>query len=246
MNVLYLGCFSCLFFCTTGFPQDRGIIQCESGMDKIPAWTGTEAFRNIVVDLSCGQKVSLLSLERGFWRVDIGGTTVLPEEGTKDLSVPLLLAAAGSVGREPAPPAPTQLPTSFTCTSNAMAWRDFDSSSFAQRWEGPMRSKSTFGVIPDNATGERPLSDKVFSGLSTEQPLVRSIRRAEKDVPEQSAEFKAAVLGRTKSAVFLVWTNRYNKAWLAVVDLEAKKAMVTHVNQGGASIGSDVETLDCR
>lgn len=79
MNRLCLVCFSCLIFCASGLSQDGGIIQCGTGMDKVPSWTGIEAFRNVVDYLSCGQEVNLVSLERGFWRVDLGGKVAYVE-----------------------------------------------------------------------------------------------------------------------------------------------------------------------
>ncbi|MDM7997722.1 MAG: hypothetical protein QUT30_18775 [Acidobacteriota bacterium] len=63
---LYLAC------CVSGFAQDRGVIQCESGSnDSIPAWTAPgRAY--VVEQLSCGQMVSIVGLERGFVKIQIG------------------------------------------------------------------------------------------------------------------------------------------------------------------------------
>lgn len=63
---LYLAC------CASGFAQDRGLIQCESGSnDSIPAWTAPgRAY--VVEQLSCGQMVSIVGLERGFVKIQIG------------------------------------------------------------------------------------------------------------------------------------------------------------------------------
>ncbi|HSF29842.1 MAG TPA: hypothetical protein VLK82_05125 [Candidatus Tectomicrobia bacterium] len=91
------------------------------------------------------------------------------------------------------------------------------------------------------------LRDKVFSGLHTEKPIVRSITPAQEGVEEQAVEFIGRVVGRTEDAVFLAWTNDYhNKVWLAVVDLVHRKATVSQVFHGMTSVGGDLETLDCR
>ncbi len=72
MNRLCLASLFCLLFCSSGFPQGFGTIQCDSGMDRVPAWTGVELMRSVVDSLPCGQKVTLLSLEDGFWKVNTG------------------------------------------------------------------------------------------------------------------------------------------------------------------------------
>ncbi len=54
------------------FSQDRGIIQCESGSTvPVPAWTAPGS-TYVVEQLSCGQMVSITSLERGYFRIQIG------------------------------------------------------------------------------------------------------------------------------------------------------------------------------
>lgn len=63
---LYLAC------CVSGFAQDRGVVQCESGSnDSIPAWTAPGS-AYVVEQLSCGQMVSIVGLERGFVKIQIG------------------------------------------------------------------------------------------------------------------------------------------------------------------------------
>jgi hypothetical protein len=90
------------------------------------------------------------------------------------------------------------------------------------------------------------LRDKVFSGLNTEKPIVRSITRYDDGV-EDAAEFMVKVVSRTVDQVFLIWTNDvHNKVWLATVDLTHRKATVTQVFQGVTSVGGELETLDCR
>jgi hypothetical protein len=141
-----------------------------------------------------------------------------------------------------------ELPTVLACTSNAKASRDYGFSE--KRWSGqsgqaPSRVFSISGPSSKTMWGQFELRDKVFSGLNTKQPTVRSITRYDEG-PEQAAEFVGYVVSRTDDGVFLVWTNEINKVWLAAVDLTHRKATVTQVFQGFTSIGGEMETLDCR
>ncbi|MBI4178425.1 hypothetical protein HY522_03245 [bacterium] len=89
------------------------------------------------------------------------------------------------------------------------------------------------------------LRDKVFSGLNTSTPLVRSITRFP-DGTDRGEEFASRVVMRTSDGVFLLWTNDINKTWLAAVDLARRKATVAQVFQGVTSVGGELETLDCQ
>lgn len=76
--------------------------------------------------------------------------------------------------------------------------------------------------------------------------MVRSITRYADGV-DQGEEFVSRVVSRTKDAIFLLWTNDFNnKVWLAVIELQRRKATVAQVFQGVTSVGGDFETLDCR
>jgi hypothetical protein len=145
-----------------------------------------------------------------------------------------------------------ELPTVLTCTSNAKASRDYGFSE--KRWSGqvghlvePSRLFATSGTSSKTSWGQFELRDKVFSGLDTQAPTVRSITRYETG-PEEAAEFVSRVVSRTPDAVFLVWTNapNLNKVWVAAVDLAHRKVTVTHAFQGATSFGGELETLDCR
>jgi len=145
-----------------------------------------------------------------------------------------------------------ELPTVLTCTSNAKASRDYGFSE--KRWSGqvghlvgPSRLFATSGTSSKTSWGQFELRDKVFSGLNTQTPTVRSITRYEKG-SEEAAEFVSRVVSRTSDAVFLLWTNapNLNKVWLAAVDLAHRKVTVTHAFQGATSLGGELETLDCR
>lgn len=144
-----------------------------------------------------------------------------------------------------------ELPTSLMCTSNAKASRDYGF--VEKRWSGdtghllePSRLFAIETTTSRTSWGQSALRDKVFSGLNSRQPIVRSITRYEKGA-EEAAEFAAKVLARSFDTVFLTWTNDFdNKVWLATVDLAHRKAAVTQVFRGLTSVGGEIETLDCR
>ncbi len=140
-----------------------------------------------------------------------------------------------------------EVPTSLVCSSNAKAWRDYRFSE--KRWEGSttLGIRTPFGTT--TSAKKNPafaLRDKIFSGLDTEKPIVRSITPAEGDVPEQAAEFEPKILLRTPTELFITWSNDINKVWLAVVDLRNRKAVVTQTFRGLTSVGGEMESLDCR
>jgi len=156
----------------------------------------------------------------------------------------LVVTATTGEGQEP--------PTVLTCMSNAKASRDYGFSE--KRWSGPVghlvepsRMFATSGGSSKTSWGQFELRDKVFSGLNTQEPTVRSITRFEKG-PEEAAEFVGRVVSRTPDTVFVEWTNapNLNKVWLAAVNLAYRKVTVTQVFQGATSVGGELETLDCR
>ena len=153
----------------------------------------------------------------------------------------LLFSSIGVEGEE--------LPSSLTCRSNAKASRDY---AFAEkRWEG-QKGQSTLGSPRPFNVDTRDskvadifysLRDKVFSGLTTSTPVVRSITRLS-DGADKGEEFTSRVVTRTSDAVFLLWTHDINKTWVAAVDLARRKATVAQVFQGATSVGGELETLD--
>ncbi len=61
-----------LVLCASLFGQDRGVIQCDTGSTApVPAWTAPGS-AYVVEQLSCGQMVSIVGLERGYVRIQIG------------------------------------------------------------------------------------------------------------------------------------------------------------------------------
>lgn len=151
------------------------------------------------------------------------------------------------------------LPTSLTCSSNAIANRDYAFS--GESWSGviPADRAKPFGIFssddrskmntltPASWIGKHALRDKLFSGLDTDAPTVRSIT-SHTDGEEHAAEFSASLISRFGNTVFLVWGNVSppNKIWSAAIDLEHRKATLTQVFRGATSLGAEIETLDCR
>ena len=65
--------FFSLFFCTSAFSQESGVIRCDDGMKQVPAWS--EPGKPWVVEhLSCGQTVSV---------VDIGSFLAVPQYSSR-------------------------------------------------------------------------------------------------------------------------------------------------------------------
>ncbi len=71
-----------LFFCSilsvSAFSQESGVIVCEAGMDKVPAWTSYEVTRGLIEYLQCGQSVRLVDLQASYWRVQLGKLPIQP------------------------------------------------------------------------------------------------------------------------------------------------------------------------
>lgn len=60
-----------LVFCASAFPQDSAVIQCDADMKQVPAWTAPGS-AYLVEQLSCGQTVSIIELERGYFKIQFG------------------------------------------------------------------------------------------------------------------------------------------------------------------------------
>jgi len=148
-----------------------------------------------------------------------------------------LAVAGGAIAGEKA--------TTLVCHSNLMASRDF---TFQEtRWVG-REPEGGFNVQTrkDLTAGTFfSLRDKVFSGLNTRKPGVRSVTRLSNGT-SNGEDFEATVLSRTRDAVFLMWKNDYgNKVWVAVIDLSHRKASISELFQGATSVGGQLETMDC-
>lgn len=66
--------FFSLILCATASAQDRGIIRCDADMNQVPAWTAPGK-PHIVEQLACDQMVSIVGLERGYVKIQIGDKT---------------------------------------------------------------------------------------------------------------------------------------------------------------------------
>lgn len=143
-------------------------------------------------------------------------------------------------------------PTILTCTVNAHADRNFG---FREKaWMGPI---PPFGKAPDSS---RPFNiatkagqnnvvfrDKIFSGLNTPKPMIRSVTPPIGGIEQEAFEAEGTVLSRTSDAVFIFWRNPFgNKVWVAAIDLSNRKATLSLLSQGVTSLDVGVETLDCR
>ena len=144
-------------------------------------------------------------------------------------------------------------PSLLTCISGAKASRDYEFRT--QKWSGQkghtLHPTELFEISTrseeQNDRIVQPLRDKVFSGLNSKKPIVRSISRYIDGV-EQGEEFQATMVSRAFDTVFLTWTNDppHNKMWLAAVNTKHRRAIVTQVYEGITSVGGEMETLDCR
>lgn len=74
MQRLTVAIFFCLILSVSAFPQDRGIIRCGAAMDQVPAWTAPGR-PHVVEQLSCDQMVSIIGLEQGYVKIQIGDKT---------------------------------------------------------------------------------------------------------------------------------------------------------------------------
>lgn len=185
-------------------------------------------------------------------------TTELRSSGRSRNASPQIACVVAALLGGFVPARAADLPSSLMCFSNAKAARDYAFGDEA--WSGviPADAAKPFGILasdhrsqmnnqPEATFGKNFLRDKVFSGLDTDEPTVRSITRFT-DGEEQAEEFSATAVSRFDGTVFLVWGNTSppNKIWSAAVDLVHRKVTLTQVFRGATSLGAEIETLDCR
>ncbi len=93
-----------------------------------------------------------------------------------------------------------------------------------------------------------PLSKKIFSGLSSRTPTIKSITPPYQYFPEGEVnEFAGSLIYRSGSMLIIKWENPAgNKIWIATINLENKKAIVAQSYNGLTSFGINVEILDCK
>jgi TonB family protein len=105
--------FLCSMLCASAFCQDRGIVQCDADMNRVPAWTAPGSAQ-VVEQLSCGQAISIAKLERGYFKIQIDNRlgyvnakyVRLPESEEKRIP------QSEQVGKSPQPPQSLRLPES--------------------------------------------------------------------------------------------------------------------------------------
>lgn len=133
------------------------------------------------------------------------------------------------------------------CKCNAKANRDFlfKSMEWVDKNDMPTTSFRTGTRTEPNGLS---IYDKVFAGLSTDNPTIISSALKETTFLKMGdiAEFSGSVLERNLQTVIITWKNPFgNKVWVASIDFENKKAIVTQFYNGLTSFGVNVETLDC-
>lgn len=138
-------------------------------------------------------------------------------------------------------------PTVLTCTANAKASRDYG---FQEKeWMGTVGGGAShiFGVGTKRTPNAEILRDRVFSGLNTARPAIRSITQSGTGQGDSASEFVGTVLSRAFDSVWITWKNPAgNKVWLSVINLKHKRAVITELFEGATSVGGQLETLDCR
>lgn len=144
------------------------------------------------------------------------------------------------------------LPTILTCTVNAHADRNFG---FREKaWMGPIPpfdkapdSSRPFKIATKAGQNDVVFRDKIFSGLNTPKPMIRSVTPSIEGIEQEAFEAEGTVLSRTSDAVFIFWRNPFgNKVWVAAIDLTNRKATLSLLSQGVTSLNVEAETLDCR
>ena len=133
------------------------------------------------------------------------------------------------------------------CKCNAKANRDFLFTN--KEWVDQNNKPSTsFGTGTRAEPNGLVIYDKIFAGLTTNNPIVKSfaLKETTRFKVDDIAEFSCSVLERGAQTVVITWKNPHgNKIWIAAIDLKNKKAIVTQLYEGLFSMGVDVETLDC-
>jgi hypothetical protein len=106
----------CLIFCVAAFPQESGTIVCDPDSTvPVPAWTSPGG-TGVVEQLLCGQMVSIIELDRGYFKIRIGDrigyvyakyVRLIP---TQERRIP---EPEAQVERPPQPPQVTSTPKSY-------------------------------------------------------------------------------------------------------------------------------------
>lgn len=138
--------------------------------------------------------------------------------------------------------------TMLTCTSKYKTASDYSD----EKWQNENSTE----------TGEKLiLRDKVFTGLDTQKPKIRSITQEpdkangyknelrQEIYTAAAEEFDAQVVSRDENTVFLIWKNdpNTNKVWTAAIDTANRTAVVAQIYDSLlAGVGVEYETLECK
>ncbi|MCI0692072.1 hypothetical protein L0337_08720 [candidate division KSB1 bacterium] len=92
------------------------------------------------------------------------------------------------------------------------------------------------------------LRDKIFAKLDSKTPIIKSITPPHGYFPEgEITEFEGSLIHRSGSILMIKWENpSANKVWIATINLEQKKAIITESYEGLTSFGINIEILDCK
>jgi hypothetical protein len=136
-----------LILCPSVFSQDSGIIVCDSSGTRVPAWTAPGS-ANVMEQLSCGQTVSILGLERSFWKIQIGDRVAYVDAKYVRLSGDQQQAQQTLRGNQSAPPSKVRV---FVTDSQSWEMRGA-STGFGNATDGVMIVERTKGgARPQNA-----------------------------------------------------------------------------------------------
>jgi hypothetical protein len=70
MRYLFGLVLTCVLFAFPAFAE-TGTILCGADVQRIPVWT-TPGSPYLVDSLACGQTVTVIAMERGYWRIQFG------------------------------------------------------------------------------------------------------------------------------------------------------------------------------
>ena len=91
------------------------------------------------------------------------------------------------------------------------------------------------------------LRDKIFINLSSDTPIVKSIVPPDKyNSTEIVYTFNGEIIHRTENLILIKWENTTkNQVWIASINLELKKVIVTETYDIDKTFGVNIEILEC-
>jgi hypothetical protein len=103
-------------------------------------------------------------------------------------------------------------------------------------------------ALREEKNQELILRDRIFAKLDSKAPIMKSITPPHGYFPKgEINEFDGSLIHRSGSIIMIKWENPSgNKVWIATINLEARKAIVTESYEGLTSFGINIEILDCK